>query len=220
MTKQAILMFHGVGDVPANIPAAEVPYWITKAFFDEIVTFVKDRSNVVLTFDDGNVTDLDAARTLAAAGLKGSFYVLAGRIGKPGYLGREDLRQLVDLGMEVGLHGTNHVDWRRVDRLELKDETVTSRAVLADAIGQPITSVAIPFGAYNKPVMRHLESQSFDRIYTSDNGLAVPGSRFLRRNPVMDWQTIRDIEAIVDDRANPLTRLRRTIMPVIKRNLG
>lgn len=220
MTKQSILMFHGIGTPPASIPPAEVPYWIRPQFFAEIVRFVRDRTDVVLTFDDGNVSDVKAARTLVDNGLKGSFYVLTGRFGKPGYLNRSDLRDLDTMGMEVGLHGTNHVDWRKADKTELIDETVASRDLIAQIVGKPVTSVAIPYGAYNRPVMRHLDSLAFDRIYTADNGLASPGDRYLRRNPVMGWQTISDIQAIVEDRASIVTRLRRAVMPVIKRSVG
>jgi peptidoglycan/xylan/chitin deacetylase (PgdA/CDA1 family) len=122
--------------------------------------------------------------------------------------------------MEVGLHGTNHVDWRKVDRAELENETTWSRQLIEEVIGKPVTSLAIPFGAYNRTVIKHLDSLSFERIYTSDRGLAVPGQRYLRRNPVMGWQTIRDIEVILEDRVSLPSRARRSIMPLLKRNIG
>jgi len=219
VSKQAILMFHGIGTAPNTIPEAEVPYWITNHFFGEIVSYVRTRNRgpeVVFTFDDGNASDLTAARKLCEAEMKGQFYVLAGRLGKPGYLSSADLRELDDLGMEVGLHGTNHVDWRGVSNEQLIDETITSRKVLADVIGKPITSVAIPFGAYNRSVLRHLASQSFDRIYLADNGLATSGSRYLRRNPVMGWQKIQDIDDYVENRAGIVKKIRRKVMPILK----
>lgn len=218
MKKHAVLMFHGVGIPSTDIPSAEVPYWISEDFFRDIVDFVKGRPDIVLTFDDGNASDVLAAKMLSDAGLKASFFVLTGRLDKPGYLNRESLRELVAMGMEIGLHGANHVDWRKIDEDQLADETTASRRLIADIIGEQVTSVAIPYGAYNKHVMKHLESLAFDRVYTSDNGLASPRDRFLRRNPVLQRQSIRDIEAIVNDRANVVRRLRRVVMPVIKRN--
>lgn len=221
--KQAILMFHGIGDTPTTIPEAEVPYWITECFFDEILSYAMARGptpEIVFTFDDGNKSDLAAARKLSDAGLQGQFYVLAGRLDKPGYLGRADLRELDGLGMEVGLHGTHHVDWRCASSDELIDETVASRQTLADVVGKPIRSLAIPFGLYNKSVLRHLAEQKFERIYLADNGLATAGATYLRRNPVMGWQTIRDIDNYVEDRASAMTRIRRTVMPLLKRHLA
>ena len=223
MAKQAILMFHGIGEPPTNIPPAEVPYWITDSFFDEIVGYARSRHSgpeIVFTFDDGNESDVAAARKLSEVGLKGQFFVLAGRLESPGYLDRSGLLILDDLGMEIGLHGTHHVDWRRASQAELIDETVTSRKTLADVVGKPITSLAIPFGAYNKRVLRYLESQNFDRIYLADNGLATAGSKYLRRNPVMGWQTISHIDDYVEDRASLLTKVRRKLMPLLKRQLA
>lgn len=219
---QAILMFHGIGEAPNAIPQAEIPYWITEEFFDEILMYVNARQvgpEVVMTFDDGNASDLTAATKLSAIGQKGIFFVLAGRLDTPGYLSCAELRELDALGMEIGLHGTDHVDWRRVSRAELIDETVQSRKILASVVGKPIQSVAIPYGAYNKSVIRHLNKQDFDRVYLADNGIAKSGLKFLRRNPVMAWQTISDIDDYVEDRAAFTTRLRRAIMPFVKRYL-
>lgn len=220
MQKQAVLMFHGVGTPPSSIPSEEIPYWIPQDFFKEIVAFVEERPNVILTFDDGNASDCTAAEMLASAGLHGKFYVLTGRLDRAGYLNRSDLRALHDMGMEVGLHGANHVDWRKIGMEELREETVRPSAVISDVIGAPVTSLAIPFGAYNKRVIRYLEELDFERIYTSDRGLALASQRFVRRNPVMSWHSIRDIEDIVNDRVSLPARVRRSIMPYIKRQIG
>ena len=80
-----------------------------------------------------------------------------------------------------------------------------------------MTSAAIPFGAYNRRVIDHLRRQSFDRIYTSDAGPARTDGLFRRRTAVMAHHRINDIAALIDDRAGPAARLRRTIAPLVKR---
>jgi peptidoglycan/xylan/chitin deacetylase (PgdA/CDA1 family) len=219
---QAVLMFHGIGTPTHTLPADEVPYWITEAFFSDVVNLVNRRASspeVVFTFDDGNKSDLAAARVLASAGIRGKFYVLAGRLGKSGYLSNQDLLELDTLGMEVGLHGTDHIDWRYAPDEQLEDEIVTSRNKISDIVCKPVNSVAIPFGAYNRRVIRKLQQSSFDRIYTSDTGLTTPSSNFHRRNPVLAHHAIQDIENIIIDAVSITKKIRRTIMPWIKRNL-
>ena len=220
MSHEIVLIFHGIGTPRPELPAEEHPYWISDDFFDEVLQMVSARRHrhpVVLTFDDGNKSDLFAAERLASAGLKGKFYLLTGRFGQSHYLERDHARDLVDAGFEVGLHGRGHIDWRNASTEELDDETIESRAELADAIGRPVKSVAIPFGAYNRRVINHLGRQSFERVYTSDAGPARAKGLFRRRTSLMAHHCIEDVIALIDDTASPIARARRAVAPVIKR---
>lgn len=217
---QFVLMFHGIGDVPAGITAAERPYWISKTLFREIIDLVRSRQferEVVLTFDDGNITDLFAASELAQAGLKGHFFLLAGRLGAPNYLDRVAAKEIARAGMEVGLHGHSHVDWRRNRSLDWEWEVAEARATLAEAIDSDVTSVSIPFGYYNRRVLRYLYHSGFERIYSSDPGPTPPGARVIRRTPVMQYSTVEDVIAKIEDKCGFFSRVRREVVPFIKR---
>jgi peptidoglycan/xylan/chitin deacetylase (PgdA/CDA1 family) len=219
---QSVLMFHGIGDPPAGVPAEEVPYWVPVQSFQAIVAMVRRRSapaDVVWTFDDGNATDMFGAAELAAAGLKAKFYVLSGRVGEPRYLSKSDIRELDSLGMEVGSHGRDHVDWRKADDTTLDAETIGARDALADIIGKPVTSVAIPFGAYDRRVIAHLRRLPFETIYTSDTGPSRPGDRFVRRNPVMSSHGAAEVADIIADKVPVGRKIRRSIAPLLKRTL-
>jgi len=220
--RQIVLMFHGIGTPHAAIPGDERPYWIDWARFDGILgRFERPlrAGTMILTFDDGNASDLEAAERLARAGLTGKFFVLAGRIGLPHYLSACDLRRIDALGMEVGLHGRDHIDWRHADAAVLEAELVDARRALADILGKPVTSVAIPFGAYNGRVKARLQRDDFARVYTSDTGPARARDRFCRRNPVMADHDIAAIDAIFADRVPLARKVRRTVAPVVKRAL-
>jgi peptidoglycan/xylan/chitin deacetylase (PgdA/CDA1 family) len=220
MGYQTVLIFHGIGVPRPELPAEEHPYWISKEFFEEILQTISTRQHrhpVVLTFDDGNDSDLFAAERLAAAGLAGKFYLLTGRFGQPHYISRDHARDLVRAGFEVGLHGRNHIDWRQASSEVLEAETVESRAELADAIDRPVQSAAIPFGAYNRRVINHLLRQTFDRVYTSDAGPARTERLFRRRTSIMALHSIEDVIALLDDRSDSVARARRLVTPIIKR---
>jgi peptidoglycan/xylan/chitin deacetylase (PgdA/CDA1 family) len=157
---------------------------------------------------------------LDAAGLKGKFFVLAGRIGAEGYLSAEQISQMATMGMEIGLHGRDHRNWREVDAATLEDEVVAARAEIVEASGAPIRSVAIPFGAYNRTVMTRLQQDDFAKIYTSDPGIAGRQSRISPRNTVKGEHTLSDVAAMVEDVVPLKARLRRTFAPPIKRLLN
>lgn len=218
---RSILMFHGIGTPPVAIPDDEHAYWVDWNLFDEVIDYCgtlplqADR----LTFDDGNISDLEAARRMRRAGLSGSFFVLVGRIGAPGYLGEEDLRELIDLGMEIGLHGRDHRDWRRVDDATLVSEIDRAREELAAICARPIEYLAIPYGAYDRRVWTYLQNSAFRRIYTSDRGVSAEESRFIRRNTVTRQSSFAQIVSMLHDDVPPQTRLRRAVMPVLKRRI-
>lgn len=214
-------MFHGIGPMSHDLEPGEAEYCIDWALFDAIIDYAihDTRRACDFTFDDGNASDLEAARRLRAAGLVGRFFVLAGRIGQPGYLSHEDVREMVAMGMEIGLHGRDHVDWRATDDATLRREIDDSRAELAELCGGEVNTLAIPYGLYDKRVWSYLEASSFARIHTSDRGLSRLGDRFVRRNPVMAGHRIEDIDALARDAVPFGDRIRRMVMPVLKRGI-
>lgn len=218
---RSILMFHGIGSPVGELEQGEEDYWIDWTLFDQIVEYCSklppqaDR----FTFDDGNASDLEAARRMRKKGIGGFFFVLVGRIGKPGYLCADDIQEMIDLGMEIGLHGRDHLDWRKVDDATLYSEIDLAAEELATICGRSIDTLAIPFGAYDRRVWAYLDRSRMGRIYTSDRGVSPEGSRFVRRNSVTRWQGFPDVCCMLHDVAPLHVRLRRTVSPVIKRRI-
>ena len=151
------------------------------------------------------------------AGLKGHFFLLAGRLGTPNYLDGADAREIARAGMEVGLHGHAHVDWRFNRSLDWERELAEARTTLAETIDAEITSVSIPYGYYNRKVLKYLNCSGFDRIYNSDPGPTPLGARIIRRTPVLQTSTIEDVIAKIEDKCGLFSRVRRQVVPFIKR---
>jgi peptidoglycan/xylan/chitin deacetylase (PgdA/CDA1 family) len=212
--RKVVLNFHGLGDPHADVPAEERPYWLPVERFEKIIEMVADRrsrgDNIAITFDDGNRSDIEiGAPRLVMAGLKASFFILTGRIEDTRYISREDIAQLRDMGMEIGLHGRSHVDWRFLDESGRTAEIPKARAELADLVGAPVRAVGIPFGAYNRRVMSYLKRQGFDRIYTSDGGSARQGARVQPRFSLRADTGEADIVALLNGAEGLLRSARR-----------
>lgn len=190
--RRALLNFHGIGEPPPEVPSAEHPFWCPRqqwpGIADAIAAAVRDGSTVEITFDDGNASDVDEALpVLVERGLTASFYVCAGRIGQPGYLDEQGLLQLQAAGMGIGSHGWDHVDLRAVSDADLVHETRDSQVRLAEVCGVPVTDFAVPFGSYDRRVLRHL--RHYATVYTSDSTSASPRAGWVvpRWSYVQGW---------------------------------
>ena len=104
------LNFHGVGAPQRGLEPGEAPYWISAAFFQDVLAVVQEsRMRTMITFDDGNLSDVKiCAPALASRGLTATFFALAGRLGSEGSLGPSHLRSLAGMGMGIGNHGHDH----------------------------------------------------------------------------------------------------------------
>jgi len=222
MRSHVALTFHGLGEPHGGVDAAERAYWFSHDEFRAIVARIAqecDLSRVIVTFDDGNASDLAAAEILAEHGIKGFSFVLAGRLGAPHYLAAADLRQLADMGITIGLHGHDHVDWRSLDDAGLRRELAEARAVLADALGAAIEHVAIPLGRYDRRVMRQLHREGFAHIHTSDWGRFDPAERVWNRNTIWHDPAGQDLASALRGDQSLLRKLRGRTSQLLRRHV-
>lgn len=219
-SQQVVLLFHGIGDPRPDVDDDERPYWIDRSFFRAIVDMVGTGDfgrEVVFTFDEGNKSDLGAAEDLNRAGLGGRFFILSSRLDKPHFLQRAEAQELVQAGMEVGLHGNSHVEWRGLNPEAWHIEVHEARTKVEDVIQRPIDSVAIPFGSYDRKVVRRLRRDGLERIYTADRGLTRSPSLLIRRTAITRACSLDDVRDLIVDHVRPWNRARRTIAPWFRR---
>ena len=214
-----ILNLHGLGEPRNTIPPDEIQYWVSEDFFVELLERVAKRPEVHLTFDDGNVSDFEVALPeLAKRGLRAEFFVLAGRLGRPGYLDAAHLREMVSAGMGIGLHGMDHRSWAKCDRDALEVEIDEARRQIESIIGRPVRRAACPFGAYNAPCLRKLKDSGFEVVYTSDEGVAGPHDWLQTRNTLRSSHRLSDVEALVERPPLGLRHLSRRLRTFVKSN--
>jgi peptidoglycan/xylan/chitin deacetylase (PgdA/CDA1 family) len=189
MTEKVVnLTFHGIGTPPHRLEPSEAKVWISRDRFAETLDAAAGRSDVRISFDDGNRSDVEIALpALVEKGMTATFFVLAGRLDAPGYVDPDDVRTLIRCGMTVGSHGMHHRDWRRLSDAELDEELGTARTRLADIAAAPVTAASVPFGSYDRRVLARLRRDGhFTRVYTSDGGVARAGAWLQPRTSLTD----------------------------------
>jgi peptidoglycan/xylan/chitin deacetylase (PgdA/CDA1 family) len=210
--------FHGIGDPPAAVSDAERDVWLSEPDFGASLGAIRHlpaRSTV--SFDDGNASDLEIALpALLEHCMKATFFVVADRLGKPGYLGAEDLRALREAGMTVGLHGMHHQRWRGLSDGELDEEISGARGLLEDAAGAHLDAAACPFGAYDRHVLGRLKDAGFRAVFTSDGGWASGGAWLQARNTLRAGDGAPAVTSIAAD-DGAATRAKHGLKTLAKR---
>ena len=194
------LTFHGVGEAERPLEPGEELLWLDHDQFESVLDSVAGRSDVRITFDDGNASDVEhALPQLQRRGLTATFFVVAGRLGSPGFLDEGRVRVLAGAGMEIGCHGMRHRPWRGLDERALWEEVVHARRLLEHVVDRPVTEAACPFGAYDRRVLRFLRRHRYRRTYTSDRGTARPGDWIQARNTVRAGNAAEVVDSMLAD---------------------
>jgi peptidoglycan/xylan/chitin deacetylase (PgdA/CDA1 family) len=132
---------------------------------------------VVLTFDDGCETDLiEAAPLLRELGFNATFYITVGFLGCRGYLSRSQLRELSDLGFEIGCHSLTHAYLPDLGQQELMREIVQSKQELEQIIGRSVEHFSCPGGRWDSRVRDMARKAGYRSVATSRPVANVPNA--------------------------------------------
>ncbi len=131
------------------------------------------RNAVVLTFDDGYEDAADVVTPLLRKyGDRASFYVSAGFIGDGRHANWAKLRAMRAAGMEIGCHGTRHLDLSRVARATAADEVGHCVDTLARYLARP-TTYAYPAGHWNAAALALMRQMGMKAALTERPGLVT-----------------------------------------------
>jgi peptidoglycan/xylan/chitin deacetylase (PgdA/CDA1 family) len=147
-----------------------------------------------ITFDDGGVS---AHRRIADAlerhGWRGHFFVTAGRLGTPTFLSASEARELRDRGHIIGSHSYSHpARMGGLTRDRLVDEWRQSIDVLANALGEAVTTASVPGGFYTRPVGESAAEAGLKVLFTSMPSMRceqLGDCRIVGRYTLRRWST-------------------------------
>lgn len=137
-----------------------------------------DRPAVTITFDDGYADNCDRAiPLLLEREIPFAYFVTLHNIesGEPFSHDQQtgskalpntmsQIKELANLGIDVGHHGRNHVDMAAIDDHDrLYDEIVNARRDLEDAIGKKVDYLAFPYGMH-----KNLSIEAFQMALDAD----------------------------------------------------
>ncbi len=211
------VLFHGVGTPRRELERGEDRYWVTLDRFHSILDELTTLAQVRISFDDGNASDAEIALpALLERGLRADFFVLAGRLGTPGSLDADAVRELAVNGMGIGSHGMRHQSWRGMDANTRHDELVAARERLCEVLGAEVDAAACPMGRYDRRVLTVLRALGYRRVFTSDRRPARRSAWLQPRYSVLRDDTAATIRDLVLSRPPLPRRIRSAAASLVK----
>ena len=163
---------------------------------------------VFLTFDDGALgADTCAADELERLGWRGHFFIITEWIGTLGFLNARQIRALRQRGHVIGSHSHTHPS--RMSHLtgpNLWREWSKSCQMLADLLGEPVTTGSIPNGYYSRQVAEMAAQAGIKALFTSEprtSTFMVNGCMIVGRYAVMAQTPANEAGAIAAGDVTP-----------------
>jgi len=182
-------------------------------FFTEMLHFIKQRNlevtsinnwkknstgDVVLTFDDGFVSDFELVFPLLIdLNMTATFFIVPDFVGTKGYMTWENLKQLSDAGMEIGSHSLTHKYLNTLSEKDLFSELRNSKIHIEKMIGKEVNSFAYPFGGCSQKTHKFGFESGYKNICNSSPGLSSFKKKILSRNSIHSNLKSTDLERLI-----------------------
>lgn len=121
---------------------------------------------VMITFDDTREDQYSAALPeLNKHDFKGVFFIMTVALNKPGYMSREQVKQLADSGHVVGSHTYDHKNVKTYTSDDWVEQIQKPSQQLQTITGKPVEYFAFPFGLWNKEAINKLKDHDFKAVF-------------------------------------------------------
>lgn len=136
---------------------------------------------IVLTFDDGyGDFYTDVFPILKRQGVRATIYVISGFLGKPNYMTREQVKEMLVSGyIELGDHTVHHWALRGRKLEEVTHEIADSKITLEKEFGVPIVSFCYPYGSFDVQAISVAASVGYKTAVTTVPGTTESGKERL-----------------------------------------
>jgi peptidoglycan/xylan/chitin deacetylase (PgdA/CDA1 family) len=121
---------------------------------------------VMITFDDTRLDQYTTALPeLNKHGFKGVFFIMTVSLGRPGYMSKEEVKQLSDEGHVIGSHTWDHHSVKQYTGEDWTIQIDKPSKQLKEITGKPIEYFAYPFGLWNKEAIANLKHHGFKSVF-------------------------------------------------------
>ena len=177
----SIFMFHEIGQGPNNLYVPEqdlerLMAYLSKEGYKSVTvsqlldTKLKrgaDDKFVALTFDDGYASVYDKAfPILKKYNYTATVFIITDMVDKPNHMTWQQLRKLLNEGIEVGSHSETHPYLSKLDSSSLKNQVAGSKQRLEQMLNNKVTAFCYPYGDFNDEIKEAVREAGYKLAVT------------------------------------------------------
>lgn len=205
----------------------------------EFTGYRTDRVNILLTFDDGFIDNFNIAAQILykekitaifflianciSSGLPPTFILngmLAGQTIPPEFytISTVEATELHNLGMVLGSHGRDHIDYLLVENAAAMEDAISSRILMEQNLGVPILYFAFPWGNHRAGQPDYLLNH-YQKIFLTTHGFNRAQDRIIHRNEVTNLFHMRCVCSGTIDFFTPIIAKWRSLKKICKQTI-
>jgi len=198
-------MFHAIGS-KEKLTNCDLHYSYSKEEFElflkrcvsstslqECLSDVTNSTKDVITFDDGHVSNYDAAISIKEL-ICGSadFFINGNMVGKKGFMSWSQLREIQQIGMSIQSHSLDHVYLSDLTYEQQLYQLTAGKKILEDKLGSEVVILAPPGGRYNQDTVNICKKLGYEHISISQPG-RWSGGYLSSRIPVLRGTSVDEL---------------------------
>lgn len=131
------------------------------------------KKSILITFDDGYADNyVHAFPILKELDMKATIFVISSGIDDGYYMSSDQLKDMVNYGIDIESHTVNHVHLDTLSYEEQLKELKDSKATIEKVTNKEVLSIAFPFGDYNEDTLKAVTEAGYSIAFTTNRGLA------------------------------------------------
>ncbi|MFC1814845.1 polysaccharide deacetylase family protein [Thermodesulfobacteriota bacterium] len=196
-----IFEYHDLSDKPSNIKNFHSPYVLLKTKFfeqmrwlyqngyqtltiDDLLSCNIPEKSVVLTFDDGHISNYKLSfPILKNFDFMATFFIVPNFVGKKSCIAKKHILEMHKEGMKFGSHSLTHPYLLSLSKGEIIQELRESKGKIENILKIQINHFSVPYGFYNKYLVRYVEDAGYKGLVTEDFGYYKPNKNSFKVLP-------------------------------------
>ena len=153
------------------------------------------RREIAITIDDGWMDNYRLGFPIMERfGYPVTIFLVSGRVGREGYLGWKEIREMRAAGVRFQAHSVSHPRLTEIPLAEARREIADSKKAIEDALGDEVTAFCYPYGFFNRRVRDLVEEAGFLGACCNAPGRLWPdGDPFAIKRVTMTYRMSRPL---------------------------
>lgn len=214
-----ILMYHHIDHLPASASREwrdltvspetfekQMDYLFQQSYqpitFRQFLDFIEGNGelpekSLIITFDDGWKNQYQHAfPILQKYNFPATFFVVVNQIGGNLFMSWEQLKELLNNGMEIGSHTMSHPNLKKLTSSQLIYEIENSKTILEKNLNYQIKVFAYPYGIFDSKIVEAVRQANYKAARTTIFGLDQNIEKIYTLNAIQIYDSLGQLKKI------------------------